>query len=95
MGYITAIDFVESGIDIDLALTMHLRSNHYPPVPLSMIEPCKAAIDAYWEGDCNVMIAMPEGVSYRGMNEAPAWAIIEQHHLDAWCSDYNYKIDDE
>ena len=54
MGHITAMDFAEMDIDIDLALTWHLRSNHYPPVPLSMIEPCKAAIDAYWEGDCDV-----------------------------------------
>jgi (2Fe-2S) ferredoxin len=29
-------------------------------------------------------IAMPEGVFYKGMSHAPAWAIIEQHHLDFW-----------
>jgi hypothetical protein len=27
---------------------------------------------------------MPEGVFYKGKTTAPAWAIIEQHHLDAW-----------
>lgn len=93
MGHITAMDFAEMDIDIDLVLTFHLTSNHYPPVPLSMIEPCKAAIDAYWAGDCDVMIPMPEGVSYRGMNEAPAWAVIEQHHLHAWTTDCDYDAD--
>ncbi len=29
-------------------------------------------------------IKMPEGVSYKGLDTAPAWAIIEQHHLEAW-----------
>jgi len=24
------------------------------------------------------------GVSYRGEASAPAWAIVEAHHLDAW-----------
>lgn len=68
------------------AIGMHLRGNHYPPVPLSMVQPCIDAIDAYWEDDYNREIEMPEGVSYKGRNTAPAWAIIEQHHLEAWCS---------
>lgn len=93
MGHITAMDFADMDIDIDLALTWHLTSNHYPPVPTSMIEPCKAAIDAYWAGDTDEMIPMPEGVTYRGMNEAPAWAIIDQHHLGAWTTDYDYDAD--
>jgi (2Fe-2S) ferredoxin len=29
-------------------------------------------------------IAMPDGVFYKGMSHAPAYAIIEQHHLDFW-----------
>ncbi len=29
-------------------------------------------------------IEMPEGITYKGKTHAPAWAIIEQHHLDAW-----------
>jgi len=31
---------------------------------------------------------MPEGISYKGLNTAPAWAIVEQHHLDEWLPDY-------
>lgn len=71
-------------LEIDDALAWHLRSNHYPPIPLTMLEPCKEAIQAFLEGDYLRMIAMPEGVSYRGSNFAPADAIVSQHHLDAW-----------
>jgi hypothetical protein len=74
----------ELGLDLEMALSIHLRSNHYPPAPLSMVETCVQAIDAYWEEDYNKLIEMPEGVSYRGNNYAPASAIAEQFHLDAW-----------
>jgi hypothetical protein len=74
----------ELGLDLETAIGYHLRGNHYPPVPLSMVEPCIDAIDAYWNEDYNKMIEMPEGVSYRGSKYAPASAIVEQHHLDAW-----------
>jgi hypothetical protein len=82
------------GLDMEGAIAMHLRVNHYPPVPLSMVEPCMNAIDAYWEEDLERLIEMPEGVSYRGNTHAPAWAIIEQHHLSAWCSEDEY-LDEE
>jgi hypothetical protein len=83
MGYNTAVSLSEE-LDLEMSIGIHLRSNHYPPVPLSMVEPCIEAIDAYYEEDYNKMIEMPEGVSYRGSKFAPASAIIEQHHLDAW-----------
>jgi hypothetical protein len=73
------------GLDLSTAISIHLSSNHYPPVPQTMVEPCIEAIFAYDEGEPDREIPMPEGVSYRGMNTAPAWAIIEQHHLQAWC----------
>ena len=72
------------GLDLSTAISIHLSANHYPPVPQSMVLPCIEAIEAYHELDSDREIAMPEGVSYRGRNTAPAWAIIEQHHLEAW-----------
>ena len=85
MGYNTALDFAENlDITLEQAIGYHLRGNHYPPVPLSMVQPCIDAIDAYYEEDFNKEIEMPEGVFYKGKTTAPARAIIEQHHLDAW-----------
>lgn len=66
------------------SLAIHLRNNHYPPVPTSMIEPCIEAIQACNEGDYDRQIDLPEGVSWRGKSQAPAHAIAEGHHLDAW-----------
>ena len=85
MGHNTALDLAEN-IDITLeqAIGYHLQGNHYPPVPLSMVQPCIDAIDAYHDFEPMRYIEMPEGVFYKGMSHAPAWAIIEQHHLDAW-----------
>ena len=83
MGYNTALD-LSNELDLEVALGYHLQGNHYPPVPLSMVQPCIEAIDAYYEEDYNKLIEMPKGVSYKGDSYAPAWAIIEQHHLGAW-----------
>ena len=83
MGYNTALD-LSTEFDLEMAISIHLRSNHYPPVPLIMVQPCIEAIDAIHAGDGDTLIDMPEGVSYKGQTHAPAWAIVEQHHLDAW-----------
>ncbi len=69
------------------AIRWHLKANHYPPIPESMVIPCIEAIDAYWEDDLDKEIAMPTGVYYKGRNTAPAREIIIQHHLDAWCEE--------
>jgi hypothetical protein len=43
MGYNTAVSLSEE-LDLEVALGYHLQGNHYPPVPLSMVEPCIEAI---------------------------------------------------
>jgi hypothetical protein len=85
MGHLQASEM--AGLtDLDTALTWHLRSNHFPPVPLTMLQPCKDAIDAYWEDDLDREIDL-NGSYYRGESFAPAREIIIAHHLDSWCSD--------
>jgi len=91
MGYNTATDLAEN-IDISLeqAIGYHLQGNHYPPVPLSMVQPCIDAIDAYYDEDYRREIDLPQGVLWRGQVTAPADAIIEQHHLDPWLPQDEY-----
>lgn len=85
MGRAFAEDLADMDIDREKAIGYHLRGNHYPPVPLSMVKPCIEAIDAAWDEDYNRMIELPEGITYRGgATSAPAYAIIENHHLDSW-----------
>ena len=87
MGNMTARDLAflgnESG-DMRTALSWHLTSNHFPPVPTTMIEPCLEAIDNANNDEWDKMVRLPDGVGYRGMTSAPTHAIIEQHHLDSF-----------
>lgn len=101
MGMTTAVELAEI-LDLNSSLAMHLQANHYPPVPTSMVQPCIDAIDAYHDEDYNREIKLPDGVSWRGMDTAPASAIAEAHHLDAWlphahwcdCEDCMYEPED-
>jgi len=74
------------GLDLRAQITLQLRNNHYPPVPHSMVDPCMDAIVAYNDGDTDLSIALPDGVLWRGQDHAPAYAIIEAHHLNDWIS---------
>ena len=90
MGNNTAIDLA-TNLDITLenAIGIHLQGNHYPPVPLTMVQPCIDAIDAIHAGDGDTEIELPEGVLYKNKTTAPAHAIAEQHHLDAWLPEWD------
>ena len=83
MGHNFASDLAET-LPLNQALGIHLRSNHYPPVPLAMVEPCIEAIDKCNEGDSGALIDLPNGILWKGEPQAPAYAIVEAHHLDPW-----------
>lgn len=74
----------EASISLEAQLGWHLTSNHYPPVPDSMIPVCIEAIDNANEGEWDKLVSLPEGVGYKGLTVAPTHAIVEQHHLDNW-----------
>ena len=88
MGRLQAMEMAELA-DLDTALAWHLRSNHYPPVPLSMLQACKDAIELCNDDSPYDLVSLPEGVTYKGDTEAPAWVIVEQHHLDAWLNEWD------
>jgi hypothetical protein len=85
MGSIHSIEYAQG--DLDTGLTWQLQANHYPPIPLIMLEPCKEAIFAGRENDWNKEIALPEGVLWKGKTSCPAIELIEHAHLYAWCED--------
>jgi hypothetical protein len=59
-----------------------------------MVAPCIEAIDAYYEEDYNREILMPKvgdfQIMYKNSITAPAWAIVEQHHLSFWLPEEEY-----
>jgi hypothetical protein len=97
-----ASDIIEN-IGASSALSWHLRHNHYPPVPQSMVPACEEAIALVADGDGETLVALPDGITWRDKDSAPAWAIVEGHHLhefvEAYLSDYSaddpYNGDDE
>jgi hypothetical protein len=84
MGGNFAQDLALSTIPLDQQIAMHLQGNHYPPVPLTMLQPCLYAIEACNEENYNRQIELPKGVLWRGQSTAPAHAIVEGHHLESW-----------
>lgn len=95
MGLSTAYDIsAEVSLTIEQQLEWHLQSNHFPPIPKSMVKPCLEAIVAYNDDKPNRNIGLPDGIGYKGLTVAPAWAIIEAHHLEPWLAD-PYEAEDE
>lgn len=84
MGNKTSMEIVESGLSLRDQLAWHLQGNHYPPVPLEMVDPSIDSIELASAGHWNAEVLLPDGISYKGNKYAPVWAIIEQHHLGEW-----------
>lgn len=63
------------------AMRWHLAHNHYPPVPLTMLGVCLAAVELAAADEWDTEVHLPDGVTYRGAATAPVRALVEQHHL--------------
>lgn len=87
MGYAAAVEFAEHAPNLETALRWHLQSNHYPPLPLSLLPACVEAIEAYDAEDYERLIELPEGIFWKGQKEAPARAIIDGHNLEPFLGD--------
>jgi hypothetical protein len=83
MGALQAAEMSKQA-DLDTALVWHLTSNHYPPLPLSILPCCKRAIAKAKKGQWDANIRLPKGVTWRGQTSAPVHACIEGWHLQAW-----------
>ena len=81
---IMALEDMANNASMTVALSWHLQSNHYPPIPLTMVDVCVQAIDLVNISEGYELVELPEGVLFRGSTSAPAYDIVEQHHLDFW-----------
>lgn len=89
MGRIAAHDMAQHAPNLRTALSWHLQHNHYPPVPLSMLDTCEQAIAHAELDQWNVNVELPPGVTYKGSTVAPVWAVVEQHHLSDFITEEN------
>jgi hypothetical protein len=88
MGALSARDMaLMDTVSLRQALSWHLTSNHFPPVPTVMVDTCIEAINNANDGEWDKMVSLPEGVGYKGLTVAPTHAIVEQHHLESFLED--------
>lgn len=70
---------------VEQAMVWHLRSNHYPPIPMSMVQPCLRAVKYANAGEWDKRVRLPEGLLFKGKYKtAPVRDIVEEHHLEAF-----------
>lgn len=96
MGKLTEMMIANTDIPLDHKVAWHLRGNHYPPLPLIMVEPCVEAIElarlGYYTAEVKLPIheskdGEPFQITWHGQDTAPVSAIVESHHLDAFIQD--------
>jgi len=71
MGRAYAEGLTEIGLSLEEQVLVHLTSNHYPPVPRFMVEPCIEAIDKANGEDWDYEIELPEGVLWKNETKSP------------------------
>lgn len=83
-------DITEAEMPLRQQIAWHLSSNHYPAVPAVMVDVCLKAIQMYHDGeDMNQHIELPDGVLWKDSVTAPAVAVCENFHLEAWTYAYD------
>lgn len=80
MGHIQALEYAK----LESGLIMHLRHNHYPPLPYEILGPAKRAIKNAQAGQWDKMVKLPPGTTYKGSKQAPTWACVDAWHLHSW-----------
>lgn len=85
MGRMYAEGIKETEVSLEQQLSWHFSGNCYPPIPQMMIPVAVAAINAIVDyEDRDLMIDLPEGVSFRGVSQVSAANVVDQFRLDAW-----------
>lgn len=96
MGKLTEMMIANTDLPLSTKIAWHLQGNHYPPIPLIMVEPCVEAIELARLGYYTAEVKLPLGeskdgvpfqITWHGQDTAPVSAIIEAHHLDGFIQD--------
>ena len=90
MGYLTAYDTYEFTKDLNTAVSMHLTSNCFPPVPQYMVPVAVEAIEKVVDEETYAMIELPNGVTFRNETSVRAIDVVDCLHLFAfvdWIND--------
>ena len=83
MGSMHSMEYADR-LSLENGVRLQLTSNHFPPVPVSMVPVCIKAIRFARRGKWNSNLTLPDGIKFKNRKTAPVSSIIEAHHLDAW-----------
>lgn len=83
MGHMQAGEMAEYA-DLDTALRWHLESNHFPPLPVELVETAKRAITLANDDQWDELVELPAGITYRGETSVVVWAAVESMHLETF-----------
>lgn len=81
MGYQTSYDTIEYTKDLKTAVSMHLTSNCYPPIPQFMVPVAVEAIEKVLANKDHDIIELPKGVTFRNGTSASAITIVDHLNL--------------
>lgn len=86
MGARLALDLAsgEFNISREDAIAVHLTSNLYPPMPISLVQACIEAIDAVNASEPDTWVRLPDGIGFRGYASVEAFELIQALRLEAW-----------
>lgn len=80
----------EFNISLEDAISVHLSSNHYPPVPTALVPVCVQAINALNASEPHTIIRLPDGFGFRGYSSVEAHEVVSSLHLDTWVEPEEY-----
>jgi hypothetical protein len=81
MGASSLAGMLEVG-SVDQALSWHLSSNHYPPIPSSVIPIAKRAIRLAQQGKWDSLVDLKGTCTFQGKSKAPVSECVRAWHLD-------------
>jgi hypothetical protein len=94
MGLQNLLGIIDSDLSFEDKIKLHLTTNCYPPVPESLQSACVLAVYLCSDGKAEADVSLPEGVLYRGLDRAPAGALVSNFHLTLFVN-YGDEGDDD
>ena len=78
---------IELSGDRRTALEWHLTANHYPSLPIELVDTAEEAIENALDDDWDRLVPLPDGISWRDQDAAPTSACIDEWHLEPFLVD--------